>query len=198
MSAVVDRRPGGLRLRVVLPPGWQELDLDDDAHCERQVRRLTDRVSTDDGEGARLRRESRETLLGQVRAARAGGATILALAGPDVPLLSGSLVVKPLPGTQGVDGDEDWLHEDGGTLDRATVAAGPVVRRVTHVPVREGGDPAPTVAVDYWLRSPQGTTVHLAFSSPLVVHAEALAGLFDAVVEAAVWVDVDGRTPPTA
>lgn len=182
-----------LRLRVVLPPGWLDLDLDDDDHCERQARRLTDAISSDDGQGARLRREARTTLLEQVRAARSGGATILAISGPEVPFLSGSLVVRPLPDSQRVDGEEDWLVESDARVDRATIPAGAVVRRVTHVDASEGGDPVSSVAVDYWLRSPTGSTVHLAFSSPLFSHADALTGLFDAVVESTAWMDGDGR-----
>ncbi len=51
----------------------------------------------------------------------------------------------------------------------------------------------PTLVIDYWLTAPDGDLIHLAASTPLVDHRDAMVGLFDAVLESARWRDEGGQ-----
>lgn len=172
------------RLRFVLPPTWEGFGLHDAEACERRAERIARSLPLDDGKGATLRRQVREDLRRQVAAAREAGATYLAIAGPRSAPLSGSIVLTPVPGSLPLD-DEAW--QDGLPDDAETfrLTAG-LVTRVVGTRAADVDD-LETLSVDYWVLGPARQQVHLACSTPLVAHRDAMVGLFDAVVDSAEW-----------
>lgn len=178
-------------LSVVLPPGWSIIPLGDAGERRRAVDLLVGRLGLDDGQGAVVRRQLRDRLLATAAdAARAGSVTYaLSSGGPGGVPIPASLVVTPIRGAAAPELDEPWLALGGGRLDTASVPAGPVVRRVARQEARvdDDADPLPVVKVDYWISAQSGALVHLAASTPLVDHEEAMVGLFDAIVESARW-----------
>ena len=176
---------GGPRLHVVVPPGWARVPLTTEGAAARAVARVVATSGLDDGEGARLRRELQDELEGAARSAREAGATTMLVTTVHALPVSAALVVTPLPPRVSVAGDEPWLVGAGSTVDTARLAAGPVVRRVRET--TSGEPPVTSLVVDYWLTSPDGDLVHLAVSTPLAAHRDAMVGLFDAIVETARW-----------
>lgn len=181
-----------MRLRFVLPPGWVGLPLHDLAACEREVQRAVRTLPLDDGQGARMRRELRDDLVTQCDRARASGATYLAIAGPRSAPLSGSLLVTPTPHRLAEDSPA-WDDVVGVDADRSTLPVGRVARTVrTRQPAPgERSDDVASLAVDYWVTLDGGHLVHVACSTPLVAHEEAMVQLFDAVMGSAVVAEED-------
>lgn len=185
------RTPG--QLGIVLPPGWTLIPLEDAVARERAVRQLVSRAGLDDGQGAVLRRELHSQLSSAAdRAFRSGASTFaICTTGPGGVPLPASLVVTFSPGGTVPSEQDAWLQEAGGRLDTAVIPAGRVVRRVAgRVAAVTDGESAgvATVVVDYWLTRGDGAGVfHLAASTPLVDHEDAMVGLFDAVIESARW-----------
>lgn len=178
-----------MRLRLVLPPAWIGLPLHDPASCERAVDRAVRSLPLDDGQGARMRRELRDDLLRQVSRARDGGATYLALSGPRSAPLSGSILVTPL--RRPVDpGSAAWEEAVGSGAETFRLAVGQVWRTSRlRDPAPGRPDALPTLAVEYWVTSTAARQLHVACSTPLVAHEEAMVQLFDAVLESA---ELDG------
>ncbi|GAA1476793.1 hypothetical protein GCM10009623_12390 [Nocardioides aestuarii] len=181
-----------MRLRFVLPPGWVGFPLHDAPACEREVQRAVRALPLDDGQGARMRRELRDDLLAQCDRARDSGATYLAIAGPRSAPLSGSLVVTPTRHRVAEDSPA-WDEVVGVDADRFTLPVGRVARTVrTRQPaVGERSDDLASLAVDYWVIVDGDRLVHVACSTPLVEHDEAMTQLFDAVMGSAVVAEQD-------
>ena len=173
------------RLHVVVPPGWARVPLTSEEASTRAVAQVVATSGLDDGEGARLRRELQDQLEGAARSAREAGATTLLLTTVHALPVSAALVVTPLPPRVSVAGDEPWLVGARSRVDTARLPAGPVVRRVRETST--GEPPVTSLVVDYWLTAPDGDLVHLAVSTPLAAHREAMVGLFDAILETARW-----------
>lgn len=175
-----------MRLRFVLPPGWVGLPLHDAPACEREVQRVVKALPLDDGSGARMRRELRDDLQRQCDRARGQGATYLAIAGPRSAPLSGSLLVTPLQHRVPEDSPV-WDEVVGADVDRFTLPVGRVARTVAkrQPAAGERSDDPPTLAVDYWITLDDGRLAHVACSTPLAEHEEAMVQLFDAVLGSA-------------
>ena len=182
-----------MTLRLVLPDGWVSIPLEDPAARAQAVDAVVARARFDDGDGARLRRELRDHLVGAAADAAGAGAASMVLSTGDGRGVSipASIIATFLPFADRPDVEEPWLAESGGRLDTATVAAGPVVRRVSQRSAPMEGVEIPTLVVDYWLTAPDWGLAHLAMSTPLVAHEEAMVGLFDAIVESASWADAE-------
>jgi hypothetical protein len=170
--------------------------LHDVAACEREVARAVKALPLDDGSGARLRRELRDDLLRQCERARERGATYLAIAGPRSAPLSGSLLVTPSQHRVAED-SVVWDELVGPDADRFTLPVGRVARTVsTRRPEPdERADDLPTLSVDYWITVDDGRLLHVACSTPLVEHDEAMVQLFDAVLGSAVLAEEVPRGP---
>ena len=181
MRAAAQRPP---RLRFVLPPTWEGFGLHDPQACERKVERIARSLPLDDGKGAALRRQVREDLRGQVASARQAGATYLAISGPRSAPLSGSIVLTPVPSSLALD-DEAWEDQLPDDAETFRLSAGRVTRVVGTRTADVSG--LATLVVDYWVLGPDRRQVHLACSTPLVAHRDAMVALFDAVVDSAEW-----------
>lgn len=181
-----------MRFRFVLPPGWVGFPLHDAAACDREVQRAVKALPLDDGSGARMRRELRDDLLRQCDRARGRGSTYLAIAGPRSAPLSGSLLVTPTKHRLPEDSPA-WDELVGADADRFTLPVGRVARTVrTRQPdAGERTDDLATLAVDYWVSLDDQRLVHVACSTPLVEHEEAMVGLFDAVLASSATRDGD-------
>ena len=183
-----------MRLRFVLPSAWVGFPLHDPDACEREVQRAVRALPLDDGPGARMRRELRDDLLRQCERARLQGATYLAIAGPRSAPLSGSLLVTPTQHRVAEDSPV-WDELVGADADRVTLPVGRVARTVRDRRPAPGerDDDLPTLAIDYWVTTDDGRLVHVACSTPLVEHREAMVQLFDAVMGSAVLADEVSR-----
>ena len=177
------------RLSIMLPPGWRWIDLHDDARRDRAIDHVVAGTGLDDGDGARLRRELRDALQRSASDARAAGSSLLALSVDADPVLSGSLTVTFLDGVEEL--VDQWADDPDEDAVTTTVPAGRVVRRVRreHTTVAEVTCPQglDTFTVEYLLRCEGEPPVLLVMSSPLVAVADALLGLFDAMMESARW-----------
>ena len=177
------------RLSVMLPPGWRWIDLTDDHRRDRAIDHILASTGLDDGEGARVRRELRDSLRRTAADACTGGSSVLALSVDADPALSGSLTITFLEGAEEL--VDPWVDDPGPDSTRAAVHAGRVLRRVrqerTTVADVTGDKGLETFTVEYWLRHEDRPPVLLVMSSPLVEVADALLGLFDAMMESARW-----------
>jgi hypothetical protein len=177
-----------MRLRLVLPPGWASIPLEDAAERRRAVDAVVARAGLDDGEGARLRRDLRQRVRTSADSAAASGASSLMLSVGGPAPIPASILVTFLPRGLNLEENQPWLTEEGSRVDTATMPAGRVVRRIGRRDVDMDEEISlPTLVVDYWLTAPDGRLVHVAMSSPLVEHEKAMVDLFDAVVEGASW-----------
>lgn len=111
----------------------------------------------------------------------------------DVPMPI-SLIVRMLPAElAGMDQLHDELAGED-AVDVADLPSGRCLRRSRRVhPGKEGyGEPEASLTVDYWLEAPGGSgLLQLTFSSPLVMVADALTELFDAVTSTVSWAKSD-------
>lgn len=87
-----------------------------------------------------------------------------------------------------LESDAPWLTEPGARVDTATVGSGHVVRRVRYSATTLEDEEICALVVDYWISRPSGGVAHLAMSTPLLTHEEAMVRLFDAIVETRGWV----------
>jgi hypothetical protein len=176
-----------VRFRFVLPPAWVGFTLHDAPACEREVQRAVKALPLDDGSGARMRRELRDDLVRQCVRARERGATYLAIAGPRSAPLSGSMLVTPTRHRLPEDSPA-WDELVGADADRFTLPVGRVARTVRkrHPQPGDGSEDLYSLAVDYWVTLDDERLVHVACSTPLVEHEEAMVQLFDAVLGSAV------------
>ncbi len=177
------------RLMIMLPPGWRWIDLGDHQRRDRAIDHIVEGTGLDDGQGARLRRELRDSLQRTASDARAAGSSLLAMSVDADPVLSGSMTVTFLDGAEEL--VDPWADDPGADAETSTVPAGRVVRRVrrerTTVADVTGTDGLETFTVEYWLRHEGDPPVLLVMSSPLIAVADALLGLFDAMMESARW-----------
>lgn len=176
-----------MRLQLLLPPGWVSIPLEDVGARRRAVDDVVARSHLDDGQGARLRRNLRQQLQESADSAGACGASTLMLSVQGSPPVPASILITFLPRRVTIDDSLLWLAQ-GGRVDTATVRAGSVVRRIGRRDVTMSEDVTlPSLVVDYWLTAPDARLAHVAMSTPLVEHAEAMTGLFDAIIESASW-----------
>lgn len=176
-----------MRLRLVLPPGWASIPLEEASARRRAIDTVVARAGLDDREGARLRRDLRQRLQDSAdTAATSGASTLMMSLGGPAPIPA-SILVTFLPRGLDLDRGQPWLT-DGGRVDAATVPAGPVVRRIGRRDVEMDEEISlPTLVVDYWLTAPDERLVHVAASTPLVEHEMAMVDLFDAILESGSW-----------
>lgn len=181
-------------LRYVLPPGWAVIPLERSGETARAIEAIVSGLALDDGQGAQLRRQIKAQLTSAAAdAARAGGTTLaLSVNGMGGVPIPASLVVTYLPAVSTPDAAEPWLAGDD--VDTATLPAGHVVRRVRHSSADVDGTDIPALVVDYWVARPGGGVAHLAASTPLVEHADAMTELFDAILQTAEWRSTDGAS----
>ncbi|MFG3271208.1 hypothetical protein [Streptomyces luteogriseus] len=195
--------------RLLLPEGWFRVHIDPELR-ERSVDALVSRQFEGVDNAPHLKRQLRDSLLGQAAAAfRDGGIELyLSLQKAGSLTIPASLLVTLLPPS----GGSRWtVQETAARLSAqrelevsvAELSSGPAVRirRSTghpDLPAPPGapGSPdqaLPSVTVDYQLPVPgAGTSLLLTFSTPLVQIAEAMVQLFDAVAGSLVWVGGDG------
>ncbi len=202
-------------IRLVLPPGWVNLPLHDEAARGRVICAMVDSLALDDGPGAQLRRELRRELTASADDAAAGGAVLFALStsGPGGVPLPASLVVSALDiddeqllgtwwaaaagGGAAGDARADDVAGDGDDAGAAPTEADgaqatdqallPIGRVVRRV-LREPETPTSPASVraEYWVTPAEDTgAYHVVMSTPLVSHGDAMLGMFDAIVSTA-------------
>jgi len=188
----------GSRLTIVTPEDWYRLPLLEEPALERAVAEFVGRQFRGKDDRPTLRREFVHVLRQQAHRAREGGAVDMYLSGlpvGGVPLAI-SLVVTLVPfpsGVRSLDAVAPALDDDGVQATVVELPSGSAVRRqrVDTVDLDDLADPGTppldTLLVDYLLPGPGDTALLLAFSSPLVPIAEALAELFEAVAGTVRW-----------
>lgn len=186
------------RLTLLTPEDWYRLPLLEEPALKRAVAEYAGRHFRGKDDRPTLRRELVGALLGEAHRAREGGAVDMYVSGlpvGGVPLAI-SLVVTVVPfrtGGEPLDTLAPGLDADGVQAVVVELPSGRALRRQRVDPVELGAlaepgtPPLDTLLVDYLLPGPGETAVLLTFSSPLVVVAEALAELFEAVAGTVRW-----------
>lgn len=184
------------RLTLVTPEDWYRLPLLEEQRLRRGVVELVDRQFRGKDDRPTLRRELVDALLEQAHRAREGGAVDMYLS--DLPIggvpLALSLVVTLLPFPAGGSALEDvapgFDDDDGVQAGVVELPSGRALRR-QRVQPRDAPELGVTqldiLLVDYVLPGPGETALMLTFSSPIVVVADALAELFEAVAGTVRW-----------
>jgi hypothetical protein len=183
---------------IVVPEDWWRITLHPDERRRSSVRTLIAQQFRGLDDQPRAKRDLELELQGAADDAAEHYGVMMYLSqqtvsGLPVPI---SLVVRQLPPEIG---SMDNLHEEfSGTdvIDIADLPAGKCLRRLRDVkPAREGYDDAPpSHTVDYWLDVPTGGTLQLTYASPLVMVAEALTELFDAITSTVTWTTIPEDT----
>ncbi len=208
-------------LRILLPEGWWTVHLHPEAVRVRAVDRLIERQFAGVDDQPLLKADTRKHLLDTAAdAARTYGQlmAISLMRAQGIPIPATMVLYwielgPRLPGPEDagpvrhLDDVADMLMsaaEPGGSadrladasFDRATVAAGEVIRRVREQdgPKHLNAAELRTVIADYWVEFPDGTgLVQLTFSTPLITLKDPLLELFDTVVSSASWVSEGDR-----
>jgi hypothetical protein len=183
------------RLTLVTPEDWYRLPLLEEERLRRGVAELVDRQFRGKDDRPTLRRELVDAVLEQAHRAREGGGVDMYLSHlpiDGVPLAL-SLVVSLVPfAADAIDLERlaPGLDDEGVQATVVDLPAGRALRR-ERVEARDASDLAvsqlDTLLVDYVLPGPGETALMLTFSSPLVVVADALAELFEAVAATVRW-----------
>lgn len=209
-------RPAALRLS--LPGEWRAFALspDDDAIAAEVASFVRERFGRRDDQ-ATARAQQRARLGEAVRRARDAGATQLHLSlrapgglafastvaeyRPSLPLgestdaavLADALVGVLAPDVDGALPDQRWeaFGVAGGVVFERQ--DGLVLRRDSRIEAEDPQQDAPTAVVDYWLTEPgRNRVVLVSFTTALAELAPLMIELFDAIIGAAAWVEVDG------
>jgi hypothetical protein len=193
-SRAVDTR--GRRLTLVTPDDWWRVPLAAET-TERSLAQLVSRQFRGLDDQPILKRQTLGQLLATASRARENGGVELYLATglvAGVPL-SASLVVSIIeaPGGGGAGALARLWGQDGAETRTVSLPIGTAVRR-RRVAVSPGaqsvGGDGEQVLVDFAIEIPgDDRWVLLSFSSPLVVLAEPMAELFEAVALTARWED---------
>jgi hypothetical protein len=188
-------RTAPARLTLVTPEDWYRLPLLEEQRLRRGVGELVDRQFHGRDDRPTLRRELVDALLEQAHRAREGGGVDMYLS--DLPIggvpLALSLVVALVPFPTGATALEELapgFDDEGVQTTVVELPAGWALRRqrveATDTP-ELGVSQLDTLLVDYVLPGPGETALMLTFSSPLVLVADALAELFEAVAGTVRW-----------
>jgi hypothetical protein len=190
-------------LAIYLPDKWWIVDVRSKRARERSIAALvTQQVGRADDRAA-LRAEIRATLGRLARDASRAGAFLLALSLMRVGevRLPAALTVYRVPRAGGGELgalERAYAGESSDDIELVVADRGSLLRR-TWVDRAARDSLVPDARIfraDYWLDLPDAAEiVLLAFSTPLVEAAEALLGLFDAIVDT---VDTDTRTEEPA
>jgi hypothetical protein len=177
---------------LVVPADWTRLDLTAADGGAAQVRRLVRRLAG----GADLRAQLRRELVEQFDAAcadakaRGGVDLYLSTGGPSGTLVAASLLVTVTPQHVGAEHAVPAVASavaDGGEATVVEIGGHRAVRSVRQeLPAELPADGRPSLVVQYAFVMPE-VVVMLSFSTPVLVLAESLTVLFDAVAETFRW-----------